>query len=135
MASEAPMFADMKKKKKKKAVVFNEDPVAPEPELSYPPNEPVHDPSLGPVTAHEAAIEAGVGDVNVNNVAEAAATPQQAEDDVKAIFGDLKKKKKRKELPLDNLVSRIVVIESKVRTAQILCLYRMSLLPHQQKNQ
>lgn len=129
------MFADMKKKKKKKAVVFNEDPVAPEPDPSYPPNEPVHDPSLGPATAHEAAIEAGVSDVNLNNVAEPAAAPQQAEDDVKAIFGDLKKKKRRKELPLDNLVSRIVAIESKVWTAQVLCLHRMSLLPHQRKNQ
>lgn len=107
MASEDPMsmFADMKKKKKKKAVVFNEDPVAPEPDPSYPPKEPIHDPSLGPVTSHEAAIESGAGDVNVNNVAEATAG---AEDDVKAMFGDLKKKKKKKELPLDGPVSRSV---------------------------
>jgi len=110
MASEDPMsmFADMKKKKKKKAVVFNEDPVASEPDPSYPPKEPVHDPSLGPVTAHEAAIEGGASDVN--NAAEAAATPQQGEDDVKAMFGDLKKKKKKKELPLDSLVSLFVAI-------------------------
>lgn len=108
MASEDPMsmFADMKKKKKKKVVVFNEDPVAPEPDPSYPLNEPVHDPSLGPATAHETAIEAGAGDVNV------AEAPQQGEDDVKAIFGDLKRKKKKKELPLDSLVSRFVAIGS-----------------------
>jgi translation initiation factor 2 subunit 2 len=111
MASEDPMniFADMKKKKKKKAVVFNEDPVSPEPDPSYPPKEPVHDPSLGPATAHEAAIEAGAGDVDVNNVAEAAPAPQ-GEDDVKTMFGDLKKKKKRKELPVDGLVSWFVAI-------------------------
>jgi translation initiation factor 2 subunit 2 len=108
MASEDPMsmFADMKKKKKKKAVVFNEDPVASEPDPSYPPKEPVHDPSLGPATAHEAAIEAGAGDVNVNNATEVAAA---AEDDAKAMFGDLKKKKKKKELPVDGLVSQSVL--------------------------
>jgi translation initiation factor 2 subunit 2 len=107
MASEDPMsmFADMKKKKKKKAVVFNEDPVASEPDPSYPPKEPINDSSLGPVTAHEAAIESGTGDVNVNIVAEAAVG---AEDDVKAMFGDLKKKKKKKELPVDGPVSRLV---------------------------
>jgi len=105
MASEDPMsmFADMKKKKKKKAVVFNEDPVAPEPDPSYPPKEPVHDASLGPATAHEAAMEASTSDVNVNTEAAAA-----AEDDVKAMFGDLKKKKKKKELPVDGLVNRSV---------------------------
>jgi translation initiation factor 2 subunit 2 len=103
MASEDPMsmFADMKKKKKKKAVVFNEDPVASEPDPSYPPSEPVHDPALGPATAHEAAIETGADDVNV---AEAASAPP-AEDDVKAMFGDLKKKRKKKELPIEGLVS------------------------------
>ncbi len=113
MASEDPMsmFADMKKKKKKKAVVFNEDPVASEPDPSYPPKEPIHHPSLGPTTAHEAAIEAGVGDVNVNSVAEAAVG---AEDDVKAMFGDLKKKKKKKELPIDGLVSSVGLLRSVV---------------------
>src|SRR6266404_6367477 len=113
MASEDPMsmFADMKKKKKKKAVVFNEDPVASEPDPSYPPKEPVHDPSLGPATAHEAAIEASASDVNANDVAEVA---QQGEDDVKTMFGDLKKKKKKKELPLDSLVSRVVAIGSRL---------------------
>ena len=110
MASEdlMSMFADIKKKKKKKAVVFNEDPVAAEPGPSYPPKEPVHDPSLGPATAHEAAIEAGTGDVNVNNVAEAAA-PQE-EDDIRGMFGELKKKKKKKELPVDGLVSQSAAI-------------------------
>ena len=113
MASEDPMsmFADMKKKKKKKAVVFNEDPVASEPDPAYPPKEPIHHPSLGPSTAHEAAIEAGAGEVNVNNVAEAAAGP---EDDVKAMFGDLKKKKKKKELPIDGLVSSVCLLRSVV---------------------
>ena len=108
MASEDPMsmFADMKKKKKKKAVVFNEDPVASEPDPSYPPKEPIHDPSLGPTTAHEAAIEAGADDVNGKNVVEVAV----AEDDVKAMLGDMKKKKKKKELPVDGLVRRYVAI-------------------------
>ena len=109
MASEDPMnmFADMKKRKKKKVVVFNEDPIAAEPDPSYPPKEPIHDSSLGPATAHEAAMESGAGDVNVNNVAEVAVG---AEDDVKAMFGDLKKKKKKKELPIDGLVSWSILL-------------------------
>ena len=118
MASEDPMnmFADMKKKKKKKAVVFNEDPIASEPGPSYPPKEPIHYPSLGPATAHEAAIESGAGDVDVNNVGEAAAG---AEDDVKAMFGDLKKKKKKKELPIDGLVRRLVYCDRSFGRADV----------------
>ena len=101
------LFADMKKKKKKKAVVFNEDPVASAPDPSYPPKEPVHDTSLGPTTAHEAAIEAVPGDANVNNV-----VAEAGEDDVKAMFGDLKKKKKKKELPVEGLVGWLEAIGS-----------------------
>lgn len=86
MASEDPinMFADMKKKKKKKVVAFSEDPLGADADPTYPPPEPLEDPSLGPPTAHERALQTGP-------------EPAAEEEDVKALFGDLKKKKKKKE--------------------------------------
>lgn len=94
MASEDPMamFADMKKKKKKaKAVVFDESGPGPDADPTYNPQEPVHDPAvLGPTTVHE-------------QTATKAAETTQEEDDMNALFGDLKKKKKKvkKDVTLD----------------------------------
>jgi translation initiation factor 2 subunit 2 len=87
MASEDPtnMFADMKKKKKKAKVAFNEEPQVAEAESK----EPIDDPSLGPATAHERALQNQDGGEDAG------------EGEVKALFGDLKKKKKKKEIPAD----------------------------------
>lgn len=99
-----PLFdPSLKKRSKKKQVAFSEDPLGADADPTVPA------PSLdnttasgdvvdfGPKTVHEQMkrSEAGVDDV--------ASEPNEVkeEDDFKAMFGDLKKKKKKKEIPLD----------------------------------
>ena len=86
MASEEPanMFADIKKKKKKTKVAFVEGADA-DADPTFPPKEPIDDPSLGPATVHE-RVQTG----------EAGATEDGA--DGANMFADLKKKKKKKDL-------------------------------------
>jgi hypothetical protein len=104
-----PLFdPSLKKRSKKKQVAFSEDPLGagadptvPAPSLdNTTASGDVVD--LGPKTVHEQMKqnEAGVDDV--------APEPKEVkeEEDFKAMFGDLKKKKKKKEIPLD-LVSRL----------------------------
>ena len=99
-----PLFdPSLKKRSKKKQVAFSEDPLgadadptAPSPSLeNTTASGDVID--LGPKTVHEQMKqnEAGVDDT--------ASEPKEVkeEDDFKAMFGDLKKKKKKKEIPLD----------------------------------
>jgi len=96
-----PLFdPSLKKRSKKKQVAFSEDPLG----ADADPTVPAHSldnttasgdvVDLGPKTVHEQMkqSEAGVGDV---------ASEPKEEDDFKAMFGDLKKKKKKKEIPLD----------------------------------
>jgi translation initiation factor 2 subunit 2 len=84
-----PLF-DPSLKKKKKKVVFTEDPLGPEADPTTPAPDTIDSTTisgeavdLGPKTAHE-------------KVAESA-----KDDEFKAMFGDVKKKKKKKEIPLD----------------------------------
>jgi hypothetical protein len=97
-----PLFDPSLKKRKKKQVAFSEDlgadadPTVPAPSLdNTTASGDVID--LGPKTVHEQMKqnEAGVYDVasELKDVKE--------EDDFKAMFGDLKKKKKKKDIPLD----------------------------------
>ena len=99
-----PLFdPSLKKRSKKKQVAFFEDPLgadadptAPAPSLdNTTASGDVID--LGPKTVHEQMkqSEDGVDDI--------ASEPKEVkeEDDFKAMFGDLKKKKKKKEIPLD----------------------------------
>lgn len=94
MAAEEPLFDPSLKKKKKKAVAFTEDPLGADADPTTPApvtidNTTLHGESvdMGPTTAHEQM---------------AAANGSAKEDDeLKAMFGDLKKKKKKKELPVD----------------------------------
>jgi translation initiation factor 2 subunit 2 len=110
-----PLFdPSLKKRSKKKQVAFSEDPLgadadptAPAPSLDdTTANGDVVD--LGPKTVHEQMkqSEAGVDDV--------APEPKEVkeEEDFKAMFGDLKKKKKKKEIPLD-LVSQLIRLLSR----------------------
>lgn len=90
MASEEPLFdPSLKKKKKKKVVAFSEDPlgVDADPTTPAPPLEDAD----APVTVHEQMKANGVGLSN----------EKEADDDFKTMFGDLKKKKKKKEIPMD----------------------------------
>jgi translation initiation factor 2 subunit 2 len=92
MASEDPtsMFADMKKKKKKPKVAFSEDPVNADADPTYPPKEPIDDPSLGPTTVHERIQNNENATGNAEDGAEGA-----------NMFADLKKKKKKRDLAAD----------------------------------
>ncbi|KAG6876429.1 hypothetical protein C0993_003190 [Termitomyces sp. T159_Od127] len=87
MASEEPLFDPSLKKRKKKTVAFTEDPLGPDADPTAPAPDHI-DPTtvtgdavdLGPKTTHELIKQ---------------------DDDFKAMFGDMKKKKKKKEIPLD----------------------------------
>jgi translation initiation factor 2 subunit 2 len=100
--SEEPLFDPSLKKRKKKAVAFTEDPLGPEADPTAPAPDVIDDTTtagekvdLGPKTAHEAMSggDGGAGE----------------EDDFKAMFGDLKKKsKKKKEVPMDLDLVRLI---------------------------
>jgi translation initiation factor 2 subunit 2 len=98
MAAEEPLFDPSLKKRKKKAVAFTEDPLGADDDPTTPAPETI-DPTttngvavdLGPTTAHEQMLAAQGGD--------------EPTDDFKSMFGDLKKKKKKKEIPLDLVCS------------------------------
>lgn len=78
-------------KKKKKIVGFIEDPLGADADPTKPAPETIDNTTingvpvdLGPTTAHELMNKAN-----------------EEEQDFKAMFGDLKKKKKKKEIPMD----------------------------------
>lgn len=90
--SEEPLFDPSLKKRKKKTVAFSEDPLGAEADPTTPAPATIDDTTtngevvdLGPKTAHELMKE----------------NEGAAEDDFKAMFGDLKKKKKKKDIPMD----------------------------------
>jgi len=93
-----PLFDPSLKKRKKKQVQFtvdplgaDADPTAPAPETIEPTTADGTAVDLGPATTHER--------MKLNGEAEVAKPAE--EDDVKAMFGDVKKKKKKKEIPMD----------------------------------
>ncbi|KAJ7632579.1 domain found in IF2B/IF5-domain-containing protein [Roridomyces roridus] len=94
--SEEPLFDPSLKKRKKKQVQFTVDPLAADEDPTTPApdiEETTVDGAvvdLGPSTAHERMKLNGEGE-----------TKPAEEEDVKAMFGDLKKKKKKKEIPMD----------------------------------
>ena len=90
--SEEPLFDPSLKKRKKKIVAFTEDPLGADADPTAPAPETIDSTTtngesvdLGPTTAHEQMLR------NVDD----------KEDDFKSMFGDVKKKKKKKEIPLD----------------------------------
>jgi translation initiation factor 2 subunit 2 len=107
--SAEPLFdPSLKKRSKKKQVAFTEDPLGADADPTVPApsldnttaNGDVVD--LGPKTVHEQMKQNEVG---VDDVAPDSKEVKE-EEDFKAMFGDLKKKKKKKEFPLD-LVSQL----------------------------
>jgi hypothetical protein len=91
MADE-PLFDPSLKKRKKKNVVFIEDPLGADADPTKPAPETIDSTTingeavdLGPTTAHE--LMKG--------------SSEKEEEDFKAMFGDMKKKKKKKEIPMD----------------------------------
>ena len=98
MASKKPLFDPSLKKRKKKQVAFTEDPLGAEADPTKPAPDTIDSTTLngdavdlGPTTAHEAMKASGDEDVE----------KKKEGDDFKAIFGDVKKKKKKKEIPMD----------------------------------
>jgi hypothetical protein len=125
-----PLFdPSLKKRSKKKQVAFSEDPLGADADPTVP--APSLDSTtasgdvidLGPKTVHEQMkqSEAGVDD--------AAPEPKEVkeEDDFKAMFGDLKKKKKKKEIPLD-LVSLLLNCSCRGLLIFAICL-RVTMAP------
>lgn len=93
--SEEPLFDSSFKKKSKKKVVFSEDPLGPDADPTQPAPDVIDNRTtdgeavdMGPTTAHEQIAKQQSGEVD---------------DDFRAVFGDMKKKKKKpkKEIPLD----------------------------------
>jgi len=91
--SEEPLFDPSLKKRKKKAVAFTEDLLGADADPTTPAPDVIEDTTtsgdkvdLGPATAHEAMMRNG---------------DEAGDDDFKAMFGDLKKKKKKKEIPME----------------------------------
>ena len=96
MTSE-PLFDASLKKRKKKQVVFTEDPLGAEADPTKPAPETIDSTTingepvdLGPSTAHE-----------LMKGSNGASIKEKEEEDFKAMFGDMKKKKKKKEIPMD----------------------------------
>ncbi|KAH9063187.1 domain found in IF2B/IF5-domain-containing protein [Lactarius vividus] len=102
--SEEPLFdPSLKKRSKKKQVAFSENPLGADADPTVPA------PSLDDTTASGDVIDLGPKTVheqmkqNEAGIDDAASELKEAkeEDDFKAMFGDLKKKKKKKEIPLE----------------------------------
>ncbi|KIK96896.1 hypothetical protein PAXRUDRAFT_825493 [Paxillus rubicundulus Ve08.2h10] len=104
MPSEEPLFDPSLKKRKKKTVAFTEDPLGADADPTIPAPTTIENTTtsgdavdLGPTTAHE-QIKRGQsaegGDIEADEPKE--------EDDFKAMFPEgLKKKKKKKDIPMD----------------------------------
>jgi translation initiation factor 2 subunit 2 len=102
--SAEPLFdPSLKKRSKKKQVAFTEDPLGADADPTVPAPSLDNTTStgdvvdLGPKTVHEQMKqnESGAEDVALGS------KEVKEEEDFKAMFGDLKKKKKKKEIPLD----------------------------------
>ena len=106
--SEEPLFdPSLKKKSKKKQVAFSEDPLGPEADPTQPAPDVIDNRTtngevvdMGLTTAHEQIAKQQSG---------------EADDDFKAMFGDVKKKKKaKKEIPLDLVCVLISIVPTPI---------------------
>lgn len=101
MAAEEPLFDPSLKKRKKKTVAFTEDPLGPEADPTTPAPTTIESTTtggdavdLGPATVHE--------QMKRNQTAEDGDADQKQDDEFKSMFPDgLKKKKKKKDIPMD----------------------------------
>lgn len=95
--SEEPLFdPSLKKRKKKKTVAFSEDPLGADADPTNPAPEVIDD-----VTTDGVSVDMGSKTVHERLASEKEEAKDDAEEDeAKAMFGDLKKKKK-KTIPMD----------------------------------
>ena len=104
MASEEPLFDPSLKKRKKKTVAFTEDPLGPEADPTTPAPATIESTTangdavdLGPATVHEQMKRNQTGEDG-----DADGDDQKQDDEFKSMFPDgLKKKKKKKDIPMD----------------------------------
>lgn len=112
MASEEPLFDPSLKKRKKKTVAFTEDPLGPDADPTTPAPTTIESTTtngdavdLGPATVHE--------QMKRNETAEggdADGDDQKQDDEFKSMFPDgLKKKKKKKDIPMDLVCHACIV--------------------------
>jgi translation initiation factor 2 subunit 2 len=108
MASEEPLFDPSLKKKKKKNVAFTEDPLGADADPTTPAPSTIENTTtsgdvvdMGPTTMHEQLAQNGDAG-------------KGADEEAREMFGDPKKKKKKKEIPLDlvGFLSVLVYIQS-----------------------
>jgi translation initiation factor 2 subunit 2 len=104
MGSEEPLFDPSLKKRKKKHVAFSEDPLGPEADPTAPAPETIDNHTLngdvvdlGTTTLHEQMKQSSSRLTD----GEDTAGVSKEDDEFKAMFGDMKKKKKKKEIPID----------------------------------
>ena len=104
MPSEAPLFDPSLKKRKKKQVAFSEDPLGPEADPTAPAPETIDSHTLngdavdlGTTTLHEQMKQSRSGFID----GEEGSGEKKDEDEFQAMFGDMKKKRKKKEIPID----------------------------------
>ena len=100
--SEEPLFDPSLKKRKKKTVAFSEDPLGADADPTTPAPAEIDNVTasgdavdMGPTTMHEQMKQNGIKGEGLDD------GDKKEDDDFKAMFGDLKKKKKKKEIPLD----------------------------------
>jgi hypothetical protein len=92
--SEEPMFDPSLKKRKKKAVAFIEDPLGADADPTTP----------APTVIESTTVDGETVDMGAKTAHELMQSKEGAApeaEDPNAMFGDLKKKKKKKEIPLD----------------------------------
>jgi hypothetical protein len=92
--SEEPMFDPSLKKRKKKAVAFIEDPLGADADPTTPAPTVIES-----TTVDGETVDMGAKTAHELMQSKEAAAPEA--EDPNAMFGDLKKKKKKKEIPLD----------------------------------
>lgn len=96
-----PLFDLTLRKRKKKQVAFSEDPLGADADPTTPAPVIIDNVAtngdtidMGPKTVHEQMAQNG-------RPTEGAEENGKVDDEFKAMFGDLKKKKKKKDIPLD----------------------------------
>ena len=111
MADE-PLFDPSLKKRKKKQVAFSEDPLGADADPTTPAPATIDN-----VATNGDAVDMGLKTVHEQMAQERAGEGEDAakaeDDEFKAMFGDMKKKKKKKELPVD--LVRVLVVETIVQ--------------------
>ena len=126
------LFDPSLKKRKKKSVAFSEDPLGADADPTTPSPAVIDDVAtngdavdMGPKTVHEQMAQNGRG-------ADGEESTQKEEDEFKAMFGDMKKKKKKKDIPLDLVRSYLSLLYRSRYSSVCFCSQRRDRVPLRQ---